>query len=750
LLKDAQLIASDAGLSASEIDWSGRAKDFWRSLLEEAKNKGLTEKVLDVAIARAPNVSELRQLRDECGAYLVSTPAGSVPSGPLQKPERAQHFVGREDELKALLVELQPGNRITLCGPGGMGKSALAAEAIWTLAPHDRLPERFPGGILFHTFYHQPQADLALEAIARAYGEEPRPNPAEAARRVLAGRRALLVLDGAEVAEDLEAVLAVAGSCCVLITTRRHEDAPAEWHDLRPLPVDEGIQLLQAWGGDRATDTRAVTRIVGLLGGLPLALRLAGRYMVQHRQRAADYLGWLEKTPLAALHFGERQGRSIPILMERSLAQVDQDARTSLGIAGILALTPFDREAVAAAFGMAPEEADRRLGELVDYGLLLRPSAPPGNPSGDRYEITHALIHTYAREKLAPDLNSLAALAEYYNALTLTQRELGLAGYRQLDADRGHLIAVQSACNRVGLWDSARKLTWAAFNYLDLQGRSTERVSLIQTGLAAARDSQSRYDEAAFLSLLGLAYADLGEARRAIGYHEQALAISREIGDRRGEGAHLGNMGIAYKDLGEVRQAIGYHEQALAIHREIGDRRGEGIGLGNLGIAYKNLGEVQQAIEYYEQRLVIAREIGDRRGEGIGLGNLGNAYFVLCEAQRAIGYYEQALAIRREIGDRMGEGSDLNNLGEAYQKLGEYEQSITYYRAAIANAQELGLKYREASRSWGLGEVYEAMGRYTEAAELMTFCVAWEQETGHADAEKDAARLAEVRAKIAT
>ena len=50
--------------------------------------------------------------------------------------------------------------------------------------------------------------------------------------------------------------------------------------------------------------------------------------------------------------------------------------------------------------------------------------------------------------------------------------------------------------------------------------------------------------------------------------------IAREIGDRRGEGNALGNLGIAYADLGQVEKAIGYYEQRLVIAREIGDRRG--------------------------------------------------------------------------------------------------------------------------------------------------------------------------------
>ena len=64
----------------------------------------------------------------------------------------------------------------------------------------------------------------------------------------------------------------------------------------------------------------------------------------------------------------------------------------------------------------------------------------------------------------------------------------------------------------------------------------------------------------------------LGDARRAIGYLEQALAIRRKIGDRMDEGTDLGNLGNAYLQLGDAQRAIGYLEQALVIRREIGDR----------------------------------------------------------------------------------------------------------------------------------------------------------------------------------
>ena len=63
---------------------------------------------------------------------------------------------------------------IAVLGAGAMGVQigALAAEAVWTLPP-----DRFPDGIISHNFSSQPQADVALENIARTFGEEPEPTP---------------------------------------------------------------------------------------------------------------------------------------------------------------------------------------------------------------------------------------------------------------------------------------------------------------------------------------------------------------------------------------------------------------------------------------------------------------------------------------------------------------------------------------------------------------------------------------------
>lgn len=81
---------------------------------------------------------------------------------------------------------------------------------------------------------------------------------------------------------------------------------------------------------------------------------------------------------------------------------------------------------------------------------------------------------------------------------------------------------------------------------------------------------QERSAEGNALGNLGLAYANLGETRKAIHFYDQRLAIAREIGDRRGEGSARWNLSLALDRLGKRSQAI-QHAEALSIFEQIED-----------------------------------------------------------------------------------------------------------------------------------------------------------------------------------
>ena len=530
--------------------------------------------------------------------------AGGSPGVPLQRPPRTDHFVGREAELARLLQDLQPGQVVTLCGPGGMGKTALATEAIWALAPGKEPPARFPDGIITHSFYNQPQADHALEAIVRAYGEEPRPTLRDAALRALSGRRALLHLDGTEQADDLGAVLAVRGGCGVLVTSRSRGDALSARQDIALLPRDEAVRLLRAWGGEQVGDEDAAARICALVGGLPLAVRLVGRYLVQTGERAGEYVDWLKEKPLEALSPGEHRDESVELLLARSVAQVGDGAREALSVVGLLALLPFSVEAAAAAVDAPPAQVRRGLGELVGYGLLLR--------SEERYEVGHALIHAYARDCCEPAAGAWTRLAAHYTALVGEQSALGAPGYARLDAERAHVLRVVEACSAGHARRGALALLWATERYLLDQGHWTALGTALRQCLDAARALGDSIEEANCIQSLGDVHRMLDEYGAARERYEEARPIFAAIGDRLGEANCIQRLGDVHRMLAEYGAARERYEEARPIYAAIGDRYSLATTLTYLGRSHRGLGDTERARQCLLEAVRLFEEIGSR------------------------------------------------------------------------------------------------------------------------------------------
>lgn len=693
-------------------------------------------------------VRKLEDLKEEV-AHLRDNSSDSqqlIMSIPLQRPTRVKPFVGRQQELTDLLSRLRLGGMVAICGLGGMGKSALIAEALWTLAPGDTPPELFPDGILLHSFDINDKVEVVLDGFVRAYGQEPEPNPVVAARRVLSNKKALLVLDGAEVADDIKAVLEVAGSCGVLVTsiTRNHL---SNIQQLQVFTREQSVELLQKLtpaqvGQDRA----AAERVCELVGDLPLAVALVGRYLAETEMTVAEYLPWLEATPLTALNQGQRRDESVPVLLERTISRLSEQARLVLGITGLLAFTPFKPMVVAMGMAKSQEEAAVTqalhtsrplLAELVRWGLLQR-------QDGD-FVASHRLIHTYAREKLSPPLPIVKQLISLYhtqfNNLQVDQSE----DLQTLHYERPHALALLRSCETFECWEQVFSLADSLSEYLDLQGYWHDWLDVAGRGCQAARQLKDRGAEARYLNYLGLAHRSLGQYEQALDHHQQYLIISRDMGDRQRVSNALGNLCTAYSSMGQYPQAIVCCREALTNFREIGDRQGEGNALGNLSIICCSLGQYIQASDYALQHLAIARKIGDREEESNALGSLGNAHLCLCQYKQAICCYERQLTIAGEIGYRRGEGNALGSLGTIFYSLGNYSQAIDYYQQSLTIVQKMRNRQGEGELSWNLGLAYKCLREYSQAAKFIEVCVACKQEIDHPDAQACLKELEEVR-----
>jgi len=624
------------------------------------------------------------------GNIIINQPAPPPP--PFLLPATEPCFLHRDEELVWLLDALHPGKVVAVCGPGGMGKSALAAQAVSKLEP-----ARFPDGIVFHSFYHQASTDMALQTIAEAFHIEARSGLAAAVQHVLSSKRALLILDGAEEADDLPALLKLRGTCGVLITSRKRADALGARLDLTPLEERPAAEVFRAYSGTAADDA-SVHGICKLLGGWPVALRIAGRYLSSTGESAADYLRWLEKEPFKELGDGEHQEENAALLLRRSVDAVSEDARLALGLAGCLAFAPIAREPVAAILEGDERRARAALNELVNYGLLERQK--------ERWQTSHALIHTYARTELALSTESLVQLADWYIAFCKAASNEGVKGYARLDAERAHCLRLMESCLNSKMWKKVKQLVWAIDMYLDRQGYWAEEQAAFEICLTSIRQSGDLINEGWGLNNLGYTLMRRGESEQALICFEQSLIRHREMGSHRGESVTLNNMATIYREQGKYEQALLQYMRSLSIKREIGKRKGEGGTLNNIGLLYYNQGNYEQALTYYKQSLLIALEVGDKKVEGKTMNNIAAIYHAQGDYTKALEYLKQALAIYREQGDRAGEAESCWNLGRIYEDMGDLAKAEEYLAHAVQLAEQIDHPKLEDSR--GLARVRAA------------------------------------------
>ena len=309
----------------------------------------------------------------------VTTAERSADSPPLQLPPAALlEFVGRRGELMQLTDHLRNGRNVAVVGPGGNGKTALAAEALREVV--GRRGERlagspFPDGIvLLNLYLTKAVPDPIWNELARKLGGEDflTDRPArERAERTCDGRRALVIVEGAELADGqdgrtpLGELLAVLhGDNRRLVLTRDHSQSlPVTVKLLERLPESEAAELfdklLVTAGGISAAafppELRA--RTLKLLAGHPLAITWAAGLLGRGDEDALPLIADWEADPLLRLvdpqdnrpESDERARHTLRWLFDRSVCGLSELEQQVLLAAGLLAHAPFPIEAIEAA-----------------------------------------------------------------------------------------------------------------------------------------------------------------------------------------------------------------------------------------------------------------------------------------------------------------------------------------------------------------------------------------------------------------
>ena len=259
-------LVTDEGYVGEDVHVAARvaaAGHGGQVLVSAATAALVTEPLLELGEHRLKDIAApvaLFQLGD--GSF---PPLRTLATSNLPRP--ASSFVGREQELQAVLARIAGGARLlTLTGPGGSGKTRLALEAGAALVTD------FRAGAVWVGLASLRDPELVGETIARAVG----------ARNGLAEhigeRRLLLVVDNFEqvvaAAPELSALVAACPNLTVVVTSRERlrVDGEVEFA-VPPLAAAEAVALFCERAQLEPSDE--IAELCRRLDSLPLGVELA-------------------------------------------------------------------------------------------------------------------------------------------------------------------------------------------------------------------------------------------------------------------------------------------------------------------------------------------------------------------------------------------------------------------------------------------------------------------------------------------
>ena len=628
---------------------------------------------------------------------------GLPPDLPL-----AASLMGREKILEDLLATLRTGTTSGIFAPEGVGKTALAAEAMARLAKEGKLFPEKVAWIACEGLEGESGLAALWTKVARALQLEQvlaQPSPhkrraALAASLTVQSDPSLLALDNIEPGLDAEAVLetlARRGHTTLLLTARQ----PILSHqmvafDLQPLKSEAAralylTRLNQAESHLLPNEEMALASLLGSLGNVPLAIELTAAYagmqflgleQVEQKVRS-DGLNALALHDSRKVYF-ERSWAALPTRVQRLFASLSLLEGASFPRAAALALAEETNDAAD-----APEAENASMGDLatiISYALVQV------LPGGDRLRM-HPLLREYAAQKLKSLSAALQArlgiaMAVYW--LSYASAHPGDAGMDALEAEASGLMGAAAWAQEQARYRIVLNLAQALRHVWHVRGWRDEEFRLFTWASKAAQKLGDLREQRWATHQLGIIQHRLGHLQEAQASYERALTLAWQVGDLIAERDEVYALALLDQQKERLSAARVGHEQALLLARQSGDLAAEWEGVHALALLDTQVGRFEEARAHYEQALVLARQVGEPAAEAIELGNFG--LFLHRAGERARG--------RRLINESLEMSSRLSNIydvGKCHQFLawldgdeGNRVGAMTHYREALRYFEQVG------------------------------------------------------------
>jgi predicted ATPase/DNA-binding CsgD family transcriptional regulator len=637
-------------------------------------------------------------------------------------PVEPNSFIGRERELGELSRLVYTTRALTLCGPGGIGKTRLALRLL------AGLEAGFPDGAWFVELADLRRPDLVVSRVAAVVGvgEEPGRPLLETLAEALRPLRLLLALDTCEhlvdaCAQVAQRLLAAAPGLRLLMTSREPLRVAAEtiWR-VPPLAMldagagqdtgdwsrDEAVRLF----ADRAARYRpgfavgpdtaaAVSSICRALDGLPLAIELAAARV---RVLSVEQISAFLSNRFELLVEGDRSAaprqRTLSAAIGWSYETLTASERTLFRRLSVFAGWSLEMAEQVCAGDLAAGDVLGLTTVLVDKSLVVLEPQLLGQA---RYRMLDT-IREYAAARLADSGDAAEfqlALRDYVLRIAEESLAIGMAPTpvpwparadcsRRYDADASNVAQVLAWCLARGDAEAGLRICVAVSPRWTVWGTFAEGGEWLDSFLAPEYAVSPRVRGAALVARAQLALAsDPAAAETLAG---AGLELCRDAGDRFWTAAALNLLSEVALHLGRTDEAAARADQALSVAQAAQDGWHEGYALGTRAAIAARAGKLAEAQQLGSASVAVMRRIDQQWGVARALLGLGDLARLGGHPGEAHARYVEALPILEEIGARPEIARCLAGLGRVSLDLGATAQARRLLTRSIQLSQATG------------------------------------------------------------
>ncbi|MBU7017340.1 MAG: tetratricopeptide repeat protein [Theionarchaea archaeon] len=599
------------------------------------------------------------------------------PPSPSNLPVKPRSFMGRSQEMHAVINELFLNRMVSVTGAGGIGKTTLAIEVARWICAHSW----FPDGVFYTDLRQVDTADGIIALLGATFEVEI--SELEDMIAYLKERRMLLLLDNAEdiLWHHEEEMHNIINSilkftyCTLLVTSQRPVGnnlyEPERCYRLSPLEKEDAALLLLATAKRKISwrewESQSFHDILRQVGGHPLSIVLTACQIAPGitLEEVLERIEVYKAKAITIKNITDKDlthGESLAASLASAHHVLSDGGKTLLEILSLLP-AGAQNDILEGIYGDTAWEYVRELNEasLVEIRNKRVTLLPP--------------VRLYALSILTDDVKEwygsriMEVLGEYTRELYARHTRKNAREHRfMFSVDEPNLrLSVELPCKsfQIQKESSILGLFGAELIYLYIfHNRWKEAEEVGNRILVNLKKFEDLLGEAHTYIALGVLWFRTGNIEKAQNHYERALKIYEDINVRKGEANALWTLGDLFFRTGNIEKAQNHYEKALKIYKEGGVHLGEANAFLRLGVLWFRTGNIEKAQVNYEKALKIYEEINVKIGEANTLRLLGDLALWTGNHKKAQELYEKALRIYQYDGVKDGEARALVHLAQ--------------------------------------------------------------------------------------